>query len=81
MDEQGWHNKSWNIIITPTPSSEAKIAYDHLLPALPQIAEWLTRNNELQAIGSESVRVVWDKKKVEVYLSTDTALEPKRIRR
>ena len=80
MDERGWHNKSWSIIITPTPSSEAKIAHDHLLPALPKIAEWLVRNNELQAIGNKSVRVVWDKKKNEVYLSTDTALEPERIR-
>ena len=80
MDERGWHNKTWSIIITPAPSSEAKTVHEHLLPALPKVAEWLTRNNELQTIGTKSVRVVWDKKKDEVYLSTETALEPERIR-
>jgi hypothetical protein len=80
MEERGWHNKSWSIIIMPTPSSEAKVAHDHLLPALPKVAAWLTRNNELQTIGTKSVRVVWETKKDEVYLSTETALEPERIR-
>jgi len=79
MAERGWHNKTWNIIITPVPSSEAKIIRDHLLPALPKVAEWLTQNNTLQTVGTKSVRVVWEKKKDEVYLSTETALQPERI--
>src|SRR4051794_35629628 len=81
MDEHGWHNKTWSIIITPAPISEAKLVHDHLLPALPKVAEWLTRNNELQTIGTKTVSVVWEKKKDQVYLSTETALEPERIRR
>ena len=79
MIERGWHNRNWSIVITPVPSSEAKIIRDHLLPALPKVAEWLTRNNTLQTLGKKSVLVVWDKKKDEVYLSTETALEPERV--
>ena len=57
MEESGWHNKSWSIIIAPTPRSEAKVAHDHLLPALPKVAAWLTRNSDLQTIGTN--QYVW----------------------
>jgi hypothetical protein len=81
MIDRGWHERHWNLRIVPVLRTDRKIVRDRLLLQLPHVADWLTKNHALKAIGRSSLLVVWDKQKDTIYTSIESSLEPERILR
>jgi hypothetical protein len=79
--ERGVLERHWPITVKPVLRENRKNLHDGIILQLPKVAKWLTERHALQVIGTSQLLIVWNAREDSVYVSTEDALAPERIRK
>jgi hypothetical protein len=71
----------WRVDIFPVPRTHRHTIQQHILNrALPEISDWLSRRDEFNQPGEESLKFIYDEERDELTQELQSRLQPRRAR-